>query len=126
MERARLFVYGSLAPRGANAHLLKRLNGRWDKAEARAEMVQICRGGDAAYPALKYGSQRVSGWCFSARLLALFWPELDRFEGPNYCRAPIQVRIKDCLVYADSYFLREWHKRPPIRTLGRRRLWGRL
>ncbi len=92
-----LFVYGSLAPGQANAHLLAQLPGSWHPANVNGRLQRLLRGYAKGYSAivLNDGPDEVPGQVFHSKALAAFWPRLDAFEGEAYRRVLTCARLKD-------------------------------
>jgi gamma-glutamylcyclotransferase (GGCT)/AIG2-like uncharacterized protein YtfP len=93
----RLFVYGTLAPGEANEHMLNKLAGSWQPASIRARHDQQGWGLTMGYPAivLDEHADRIDGLVFTSIDLALYWPELDDFEGEAYRRVVARVMLED-------------------------------
>ena len=87
-EPNRLFVYGTLAPGRANAHVLADLRGVWEPATVTGTLLPDGWGAAAGYPGLILDAQGmpVAGFLFSSDALAQHWPHLDAFEGDGYVR----------------------------------------
>ena len=104
-----LFVYGSLAPHAANAHVLRPLRGRWLKAALQGELRRFIRGPEKGYfTLLPTGTHWVQGQLFVSRHLTTQWPRLDLFEGPHYQRMEVTVTL--CEPY------REWLRGEQVRA----------
>lgn len=106
----RLFVYGTLAPGRPNEHVLAPLGGRWQAATVRGHLRQDGWGAGLGYPALvpDAAGDAVRGFIFTAQGLAGFWGELDRFEGAQYARAPVEAYLDEGgAVNAYAYVLRQ-------------------
>ena len=84
----RLFVYGTLAPGRANAHVLAPIPGEWEPATVTGTLLADGWGAAAGYPGLipdEHGAE-VAGLLFSSDALADHWARLDAFEGEGYRR----------------------------------------
>jgi gamma-glutamylcyclotransferase (GGCT)/AIG2-like uncharacterized protein YtfP len=92
-----LFVYGSLQPGHANAHLLEAIGGTWQAATMRGRMRNEGWGAGLGYPALTLDESgaAVSGFVFSSQRLADHWPALDEFEGSDYARVRATASLED-------------------------------
>ena len=88
-----LFVYGTLAPGEVNEHVLAPLNGDWEPATVRGELVHEGWGAEHGFPALRLDedSQAVKGQLFYSPGLPEKWDELDEFEGEAYLRVVTNV-----------------------------------
>jgi gamma-glutamylcyclotransferase (GGCT)/AIG2-like uncharacterized protein YtfP len=78
----RLFVYGTLKPGHANAHLLEAIGGTWQPASVVGTLHPEGWGAGQGYPALvldETGSD-VRGVVFTSERLPQHWQELDEFE----------------------------------------------
>ncbi|MFK7891909.1 MAG: gamma-glutamylcyclotransferase family protein [Granulosicoccus sp.] len=100
----RLFIYGTLAPGQVNHHVVADIPGDWQRASVRGTVIQLHCGPTEVYPGLIPGSDdelagTVEGWVFSSEHLHSHWQRLDEFEGDEYERIVICVRI------AESEFL---------------------
>ena len=105
----RLFVYGSLAPGRANAHVLADFPGTWKPATVVGTLVPEGWGAAAGYPGIVLGEQgaTVEGLLFSSESLAEHWARLDEFEGDAYERVLTRVTLQDgSTVEAYVYALR--------------------
>ena len=93
----RLFVYGTLAPGRANAHILGGIDGSWEAASVRGTLHPEGWGAAAGFPGivLDDAGPVVDGFLFSSDQLAEHWPRLDDFEGEGYERVPATVMRAD-------------------------------
>jgi gamma-glutamylcyclotransferase (GGCT)/AIG2-like uncharacterized protein YtfP len=91
----RLFVYGTLVPGRANAHILASLPGHWQSASVRGHLHPQGWGATLGYPALvpDADAPEVHGQLFSSEALDAHWPRIDAFEGEGYCRVLAAVRL---------------------------------
>lgn len=105
----RLFVYGSLAPGRANAHVLAEVPGTWEAATVRGTLRHEGWGAAIGYPGIvidEHGEE-VVGFVFCSEELDAHWAQLDRFEGEGYQRVPVSARLEDgSVVQAQVYALR--------------------
>lgn len=105
----RLFVYGSLAPGRANAHVLAEVPGTWEAATVRGTLRHEGWGAAIGYPGIvidEHGEE-VAGFVFCSEELSSHWARLDRFEGEGYQRVPVSARLEDgSVVQAQVYALR--------------------
>jgi gamma-glutamylcyclotransferase (GGCT)/AIG2-like uncharacterized protein YtfP len=97
MSIPRLFVYGSLKPGHANAHLLERIGGTWQSATVVGTLSMVGWAAGEGYPALTLDAsgERVSGFVFSSENLPAHWPALDAFEGEDYARVLATATLAD-------------------------------
>jgi gamma-glutamylcyclotransferase (GGCT)/AIG2-like uncharacterized protein YtfP len=104
----RLFVYGTLAPGRANAHVLADVPGTWEPATARGTLYPEGWGAAAGYPGivLDESGSVVHGFVFSSDELARHWARLDAFEGDGYRRVQASVTLQGgAIVQACVYAL---------------------
>jgi hypothetical protein len=96
----KLVVYGSLAPGGANAFMLSGLVGEWYRCAIRGRLG-IHRG----FKAFRYDPQgpEHQAWLFMSADLPRIIPDLDDFEGEEYERIIIPVKVNDRIVMAQVY-----------------------
>jgi gamma-glutamylcyclotransferase (GGCT)/AIG2-like uncharacterized protein YtfP len=92
-----LFVYGSLAPGRANAHILEPLQGNWQPASVRGHLRQAGWGASLGFPGLipDPAGEPVAGQLFVSDNLDAFWPELDVLEGTDYTRVLVDATLAD-------------------------------
>lgn len=93
----RLFVYGTLLPGRANAHILAPISGHWQPASVRGHLHPQGWGATLGYPAIvpDVDAPVVHGQLFSAPALDAHWARIDAFEGEGYCRVLAPVRLAD-------------------------------
>ena len=106
----RLFVYGTLAPGGPNAHVLADLSGTWEPAMVRGRLLEQGWGAELGFPGLVVDERGadVAGMLFRSPQLAARWRRLDAFEGEGYERVLVPVTLLSggtCLAYV--YALRD-------------------
>ncbi|MFW6764896.1 gamma-glutamylcyclotransferase family protein [Acinetobacter pittii] len=91
-----LFVYGTLCPNKANAHILEQIGGTWTKASVRGIIHILDWGPDQGLKAIVLDSQAewVEGYLFSTEKLAEKWQMLDDFEGFQYERVIVDVMLE--------------------------------
>jgi gamma-glutamylcyclotransferase (GGCT)/AIG2-like uncharacterized protein YtfP len=91
----RLFVYGTLKPGHANAHLLEAIGGTWQPASVIGTLQPVGWGASQGYPALMLDEKgaEVHGLVFSSERLAQHWQALDEFEGDDYERVLTAARV---------------------------------
>ncbi|MBJ9421383.1 gamma-glutamylcyclotransferase [Acinetobacter oleivorans] len=91
-----LFVYGTLCPNKANAHILEQIGGSWTKASVQGVIHILDWGPDKGLKALELDSQAdwVEGYLFSTEKLAENWQILDDFEGFQYQRVIADVKLE--------------------------------
>jgi len=92
----RLFVYGTLAPGRANAHMLAGVPGTWEPATARGALYPEGWGAAQGYPGFvpDEAGEEVHGLVFSSDALAAHWARLDAFEGEGYARVLVPVTLR--------------------------------
>lgn len=93
----RLFVYGTLAPGRANAHVLAPVPGTWRPASVRGRLFETGWGAAAGYPAIvpDDAGAPVEGLIFESEELHRHWARLDAFEGEGYARVRTRARLQD-------------------------------
>jgi gamma-glutamylcyclotransferase (GGCT)/AIG2-like uncharacterized protein YtfP len=93
----RLFVYGTLQPGHANAHLLEEIGGTWQAASVVGTLLPEGWATGQGYPTLTLDERgaEVKGFVFSSEQLAQHWQKLDEFEGEDYERALTAARLED-------------------------------
>lgn len=96
----RLATYGTLQPGGTNSQLLEACEGKWESCKLNGELAEI-----NGLPIFRYSP---SGPAVNAKLLTSarlgqYWKALDRFEGKEYVRHLIPVRVNDAYVVANVY-----------------------
>nr|AJG37980.1 AIG2 family protein [uncultured Gammaproteobacteria bacterium] len=92
-----LFVYGTLAPGRPNEHILKKIEGTWQKGSVTGILHQEGWGAAMGYPAitLDENGNEVEGFLFSSDDLSSYWEELDEFEGSAYERVIVNVILEN-------------------------------
>lgn len=88
-----LAVYGTLAPGQPNHHVVAPLGGEWTHGLIEGDLLPTGWGATLGFPAF---SPRVGGAAIRVQVLTApglptAWPELDRFEGPEYRRILVPV-----------------------------------
>ncbi len=84
----RLAAYGTLRPGESNHHLLADVPGEWLKGT-----VQGVRFIVNGYPAFRRGAGEVAVSVLTSTALAKHWPRLDDFEGADYRRMLVEVKL---------------------------------
>jgi gamma-glutamylcyclotransferase (GGCT)/AIG2-like uncharacterized protein YtfP len=92
-----LAVYGTLAPGQPNHHVLAPLGGEWTDGLIEGDLLPMGWGADLGYPGFRprEGGDAVAVQVLRAPLLATAWPDLDRFEGPEYRRILVPIFSTD-------------------------------
>ena len=105
----RLFVYGTLAPGRANAHMLANVPGTWEPGTVIGTLIPEGWGAAEGCPGiiLNDDGDEVEGFLFSSESLAEHWARLDAFEGDGYERVLTKVKLNDgTMLDAHVYALR--------------------
>ncbi|WP_454665950.1 gamma-glutamylcyclotransferase family protein [Acinetobacter calcoaceticus] len=91
-----LFVYGTLCPNKANAHILEQIGGNWTKANVRGVIHILDWGPDKGLTAIVLDPKAdwVEGYVFSTEKLEENWKMLDDFEGFQYQRVVTDVKLE--------------------------------
>ena len=89
----RLAIYGSLAPGRQNHHIVAPLGGTWTDGLVQGELVTYGWGAAIGYPALypRRGGPAIPVHVLESSQLCDAWPELDSFEGTEYCRVLVPI-----------------------------------
>ena len=92
-----LFVYGTLAPGEANAHIMEGMSGTWQKASVRGKRRNTGWGVNKEHPGLvpNENGEIINGLLFTSKDLPTHWKRLDKFEGADYHRMPIIATLPD-------------------------------
>lgn len=92
-----LFVYGTLQPGQSNEHVLKNLNGKFEKATLSGFTFDRIWEQQSGYPGLIKAkpTNKVSGFLFTAVNLSKHWHILDSFETEMYQRIETSVTLED-------------------------------
>lgn len=87
-----LFVYGTLRPGHANAHILENIGGEWLPGYVTGTFYECGRGAATGFPGIVLDANGpcVYGYLFSSDNLAQHWPMLDEFED-GYDRIEVDV-----------------------------------
>ena len=95
--KQRLFVYGTLGPKGPNRHVLAAIGGSWLSGFVRGCLGHIGWGAEMGYPAIELdpNAEQVHGHVFESENLSAHWGELDAFEGADYQRVLTEVELPD-------------------------------
>lgn len=94
-DTPRLFVYGSLQPGKANAHMLDPAPGTWRAARVRGVLHDNGWGAQLGFPVLELDADgdEVAGHVLESAALTGLWPILDAFEGDDYRRVQTDVTL---------------------------------
>ncbi len=89
----RLAAYGSLAPGRQNHHIVAPLGGSWSDGVVEGDLFRYGWGAAIGFPALhlRPGGSAVRVQVLTSAALPAAWPDLDAFEGPEYCRVLVPV-----------------------------------
>lgn len=92
----RLFVYGTLRPGHANAHILENIGGEWLPGSVNGTFYARGWGAAADFPGaiLDKNGPPIHGYLFLSANLAAHWPMLDEFE-EGYDRVEVEVTTAD-------------------------------
>ncbi len=110
MSAHRLFVYGTLMPGEANAHILERIPGDWKKASIRGHYDPDGWGKTGGYPAIKLDPEgsRIEGYVYVSAALENDWDRIDAFEGNAYHRRLVDAQLESgSTLQANVYVLKE-------------------
>src|SRR5829696_8086767 len=88
-----LAVYGTLAPGQPNHHVVEPFVGEWTDGVIEGDLLAEGWAADLGYPGFhpRVGGSAVAVQVLTAPSLATAWPNLDRFEGPEYQRILVPV-----------------------------------
>jgi len=92
-----LFVYGTLAPGEENAHIMNGMDGKWHKANVRGIRYATGWGTHKKHPGFipDANGEIINGLVFISDDLPAHWVRLDKFEGKDYQRVPIQATLEN-------------------------------
>ena len=95
--KQRLFVYGTLGPKGPNRHVLAEIGGSWLNGSVHGRLGNVGWGAEMGYPAIELdpNAELVHGHVFESEHLPDHWDELDAFEGNEYERVLTIVELPD-------------------------------
>lgn len=90
-----LSVYGALCPDRENSHWLENIGGTLQKATVNGVVHTLDWGPDKGLPAIVLDQEAplVEGYCFSTENLSQHWPALDEFEGMQYQRVQVMIKL---------------------------------
>lgn len=91
-----LFVYGTLRPGHANAHIMENIGGEWLAGYVNGTFYERGWGAAADFPGilLDKNGPEVHGYLFISPNLHEHWPMLDEFEA-GYDRVEVDVTTLD-------------------------------
>tara|TARA_A200000113_G_scaffold209000_1_gene207741 strand:+ start:278 stop:658 length:381 start_codon:yes stop_codon:yes gene_type:complete len=94
-----LFIYGSLAPGCPNHHIVGHIQGEWQPGTVEGYLVQKGWGAAMGFPGIVItGStkpkEKVKGMMLSSSQLRDNWAMLDDFEGEQYERIIVPVKLE--------------------------------
>ena len=91
----RLAVYGSLAPGEVNHHVVAVLCGQWVDGVVTGTLRQLGWGDHIGFPAITWhpDGQKVAVRLFNSLDLPAHWERIDTFEGEDYQRILVPVRL---------------------------------
>lgn len=97
----RLVVYGTLAPGGANHHVVEHLPGTWEPAVLRGDLEWLT----VEIPRLRWrdDGDEVPAQLLTSVALPHAWPQLDAFEGEAYVRTVVPAHTERGPVAASCY-----------------------
>jgi len=110
----RLFVYGTLAPGKENHDVLSDLSGEWEPATVNGTVVNEGWGSGHGCPGIIPSSDgpEVKGYLFTSGDLAGSWGMLDEFEGADYRRERIIVKLASGVEVESYVYAISLTKRP--------------
>ena len=106
----RLFVYGSLQPGGPNEHVLASIEGDWEPAFIKGNLIDAGWGASIGYPGLVIDEcgEEIHGHVLASSNLNGRWTDLDELEGEEYERTVESVTLLNGEeVQAHVYVLRK-------------------
>lgn len=94
----RLFIYGSLAPGCPNHHIVSHIRGRWLPGTVKGHLIEQGWGAAMGFPGIiisdsSVPKQLVKGMVLESGQLGDNWPMLDDFEGEQYERVFVPVKL---------------------------------
>ncbi len=91
----RLAVYGSLAPGEVNHHVVAHIAGHWVDGFVTGTLRQLGWGHHIGFPAIAWhpDGKRVNVRLFTSLQLPQHWDRIDEFEGEDYQRILVPVRL---------------------------------
>jgi len=91
----KLFVYGTLAPGKQNHGVLSDLAGTWEQAIINGTLVNEGWGAEHGCPGLipSTDAPEIHGYLFTSNDLKNHWDRLDKFEGEDYQRELVSVKL---------------------------------
>lgn len=104
-----LFVYGTLRLGQPNAHVMERIGGEWLKGTVLGELEQRGWGAALGSPGIRLSEhgQVIEGYVFVSEHLAEHWAALDEFEGEEYERVAVDVRLESGeIMHSEIYALK--------------------
>ena len=103
----RLATYGTLAPGRGNHHHVAALGGRWLTGIVTGILYEEGWGSDQGCPGMVPSSEgeAIAVHILEAANLPAHWDRLDAFEGEEYQRVIVPVKLEsgemmDCSIYA--------------------------
>jgi gamma-glutamylcyclotransferase (GGCT)/AIG2-like uncharacterized protein YtfP len=90
-----LFVYGTLAPGRSNHEVVEDIAGEWQSAILQGWKLDKAWSAEFGYPGIASADQtdEVAGYVLSSNELANHWQRLDEFEGSEYLRKLVKVKV---------------------------------
>lgn len=102
----RLAVYGTLAPGCKNHWVLEGLSGTWSRGTVRGHLYQEGWGATEGFPAMVFDDDgpEIPVLVFESGQLPAEWARIDEFEGPDYRRVVVPVKMANgvfmqCCIY---------------------------
>ncbi|MFZ8200137.1 gamma-glutamylcyclotransferase family protein [Alteromonas portus] len=94
----RLFIYGSLAPHCPNHHIVAHIDGQWQDGTVEGYLIQQGWGAAMGFPGIIISDptkpkEAVKGMVLASSQLAKNWAMLDDFEGDQYERVIVPVKL---------------------------------
>ena len=93
----RLFVYGTLAPGRQNHSVLEHIQGVWERASLKGNLLHEGWGAELGCPGIvpTDEGEEVEGFVLSSKNLHEHWSMLDEYEGAGYKRVLVLVKTEN-------------------------------
>lgn len=92
-----LFIYGTLAPGQINHHKMSHISGKWLPATTKGKLFEAGWGASCGCPGMipDDNGTEIEGYVFCSDELKHHWQHLDEFEGVEYQRVLIKVKLEN-------------------------------